>query len=68
MRYFQSRLESYVRERGYRYYVTDALKVALVPSATRYADLYDAKEDPRTGDEIKANICAELGEMSDGSI
>jgi len=68
MRYLQARLDDYLRVRGYRYYVTDALKVALVPSAARYADLFDAKEDPRTGDEIINNISEKLGALDDGSV
>ena len=67
MRYFFARLEEQARVRGYRTYVTDALKV-FVGAETRYADMFEPqKVETRTADEIKESIKNKLRGL-DGSV
>ena len=71
MRYFMSRIEETIRDREYRYYVTDALKV-LIPGGKdvpRYADLFVKQTiETRTPEEIKENILSKLRGEQDGPI
>ena len=61
MRYVIARSEELNRERAYRIYVTDALKVSLLgKTAERYEDLFKPK-DTRSAEEIVSGIRKKLG-------
>lgn len=67
MRYLLARLEDQTRERGYRIYVTDVLRVAFLnEESARYADQFKPLET-RTAEEIKQNIIGKIGELN-GSV
>lgn len=59
MRYLIARVEEQARVRGYRVYVTDALK-GLLGAEVRYADQFDIKIETRTAEEIKESIKEKL--------
>ena len=61
MRYVIARSEELNRERAYRIYVTDALKVGLLGGkAERYEDLFKPT-DTRSAEEIVDSIRKKLG-------
>ena len=68
MRYFLSRLNEQAREREYRNYVTDVLRIGFGINL-RYADMWEPVET-RTADEIKESIKSKLRdiEVSNGRI
>lgn len=68
MRYFLSRLNEQAREREYRNYVTDVLRIGFGINL-RYADIWEPAET-RTADEIKESIKSKLRdiEVSNGRI
>ena len=67
MRYVQARVDEARRERAYRIYVTDGLKV-LCDFETRYADVVSTKEvqENRSADEIISGIRNRLNAIKRG--
>lgn len=64
MRYVQARAEEQRRDRIYRIYVTDGLRI-IGGLNERYVELLKTSaQDNRTAEEIKAHICAKLEALS----
>lgn len=63
MRYVLARLKIEQREKAYRFYITDALKI-IGGLNIRYADIVGpAQSDPRGAEQIKSDITAKLRKM-----
>lgn len=64
MRYVQARCEEARRDRIYRIYVTDGLRI-IGGLNERYVELLESKpQENRTAEEIKAHICKKLEALS----
>lgn len=63
MRYVMARLEQESRDRTYRIYMSDAMKI-LGRLDVRYADII-RPEEKRTAEEIKGSIMDKLQKMAE---